>query len=116
MLPQGSCRHLLRFLAVRLPHQIGDEPLVARPVFAHHHYYFANSRISAKHRLYLAQFNPYPSDFYLVIDSTKELKVVIRKIACQISCSVEPIAGTLAKRMRNEPLGSYFWTMEVSIR
>ena len=85
--------------------QIGDQPLIAGPVFARNHRALGYSRMMQQRRLDLARLNAEPADLHLLVSTPEEVEHPIRTPAHQVASAIHPAPGR-PERIRYEPLAS----------
>src|SRR5262249_44030290 len=95
-------------------HDIGHQPPIARLVLPHHYHGAVDRRILLQSRLDLAQLNPEPAEFDLVIDAAQKLKIAIRPPSGQVAGAIETTPGL--ERMDDEAFGRQLGPVQVSAR
>ena len=86
-------------------HQIGDEPFVARDVFARNDCGFPDGFVLRERRLDFAKLDPEPADLHLVIHSSEILDVAAGQVAAEVSRLVKSRSGFVRKWIGDELLG-----------
>ena len=95
-------------------HHIGYQTLVSRNVFPSHNDSLTNGRVLHQHCLDLPQFNPVAAELDLGVTASEEFEAAIGPVAGEISRFVEARTRDIAEGMRNKPLGSQLWAVEVA--
>src|SRR2546421_9601346 len=98
-------------LQVRLTDNVGDQTLVAVPVFTEHDHAIDHSSLTAQGLLNFLEFDAEAADLDLVINPAEELKVAIRPVANQVSGFVEPRVSVAAERISNKLFGRQIRTV-----
>ncbi len=72
-------------------HEVRDEPLVARTIFAREHRAAANVGVTGEHALDLAHFDAIAANLDLMVDATDELDSAIGQVTRQIAGAIEAL-------------------------
>src|SRR5690606_28366032 len=97
-------------------HEVGDQPFVARHVFAHDDRTGSDQRMCEQPAFNLAQFDAEAADFYLVVDAPKELEVAVRQPAYEVAGAVQPARATLVEGIAHELLRRQLRLVQIATR
>src|SRR5437588_7862190 len=83
---------------------VGNQALIAGPMFTSHDHSLPHSGMLAEHRLDLAQFDPETANFHLVIHASQTLDASVRSIASQVTGIVQACARLIVEGMTDKAL------------
>src|SRR6185369_1471820 len=85
---------------------ICDQLLDATMCLVDHYHRFPDILMAGEGRLHLAQLDPIPAQFHLLIAATKELQLPVRLVTHHVACTVKTCTFFFREWIWHEPLGS----------
>jgi hypothetical protein len=103
-------------VAVAPRDDVRDERLLARRLLARDGDRLLHVRMRSERRLDLAELDPEAAHLHLVVEAPEELDPAVVAVADEVASLVQPRAGGVVERVRDEPLGDEVRPASVAAR